>query len=276
MPRILHYDPQRNVLVTELLPSLSLGGRVLNSVHNLLPEQVASAGETLARVHLSIAPPASVESQFPLGIALYKPGLELYRNSSRRNIQLLAALQSDETLCQHLMTLDRSWQRSNFIHGDVKLDNIVQSERDGRRISVLVDWEFAGSGDIRWDVGSVAGEILYMWIVDVVRRELGSASPPESDHRGTQALEQVRLLIAAFFKSYCDAAGKPFDAIFIGECFGFAAARLLQTTYEAGQYRSELDLFAVKTLQMAANIAANCDGCVRVFLDPGKDPGKPV
>jgi hypothetical protein len=266
---MLHYDAERNIIVTELLPNWSLLGGGTKSLHDLVPQNLASVGQALAVVHRAIAPGTTREVHVPLGVSLYKPSLELYRNSSQGNVQLLAAVHSEGTLRDHLSVLHRSWQHSSFIHGDVKFDNIVSSECDGREISVLVDWEFSGQGDPRWDVGSAVGELLHLWLRDAVSRELGMCAPSENERRGARALEQARLLTTTLLESYYFAAGKPFDGTFPAECFGFAVARLLQTAYEVGQFRSDLDLYAVKAVQVAANIAARRDAVLEIFLDRG-------
>jgi hypothetical protein len=51
------------------------------------------------------------------------------------------------------------------------------------------------------------------------------------------------------------------------DCFGFAAARLVQAAYEGLQLRHEMDLYAVKTVQLAANIAKDPELVAERFAD---------
>lgn len=269
MPRLLYYDPDRNVMVTELLSSRSLLGHGFGSTFELRPQQIAFLGRALAEVHRDFAARATGRSQCPLGVSLHKPSLELYRNSSRRNVQFLATLQRDEILCEHLLSLNRSWQLSSFIHGDVKFDNVVVNESASGGTPVLVDWEFSGLGDPRWDVGSAVGELLYIWLVDAVNREIGQGDSLVNERRARRSMEQLRLLTITLFQSYGEAAGHSLGGTFEAECFGYSVARLLQTTYELGQSSNELDLYAVKTIQMASNMAARPDASLELFLNSG-------
>jgi hypothetical protein len=271
MPRLLHYDPVRNILVTKLLSGGSFG-RSPASIHELTQYQITSLGRAIATVHCAALSGISAAHGVALGVSLYRPSLSLYRDSSRANIHLLAAIQRSDRLCDQLSTLDHSWRPSDFIHGDVKLDNLILRNGDCSETLVLVDWELARLGDPRWDVGSALGELLQLWLVDSVRRDLAPSVPSEGEHLGTRAFHQIRRLATALFDGYRQAASKPISATFIADCFGFSAARLLQTAFEAHQFRIELDLFAVKAIQMAANIATHRDVIVEIFLGKGARP----
>jgi orotate phosphoribosyltransferase/AMMECR1 domain-containing protein len=268
-PRICHYDPIHNVLVTELIPGRTLGLGPA-PLHEINRRHMEALGQALAMIHRAV-PPSGIraEHQVPLGVSLSRPSLDLYRDSSGANIQLLAAIQSNERLCDHLSNLDGSWESSGLIHGDVKLDNIVACDDERRGAIALVDWELAGSGDPRWDVGSALGELLHMWLVDTVSRELEASASPDKERSGAPALEQIRALSTALLESYHRHALEGNDKDFANECFGFSAARLLQTAYETHYSRRELDLYAVKAVQMAANIAAHRDGVAGLFLGHG-------
>jgi len=267
IPGICHYDPSRGLLITELVPGRSLGGVPLNEIGQ---DQVKSLGLALSTLHRAVLRTGKYsECQIPLGLSLYRPTLELYRDSSPANVQLLAAIQSDRHLCAHLSKLDHLWAPSTLIHGDVRLDNVVTRADDVDKAIVLVDWEFAGSGDPRWDVACALGDLLNLWLTSTVSRALMASTSPGHAPTGTDSLEQLRKLFKPFFDGYLGDSVLQVKQSFSRECFSFSVARLLQIAYEAHQSRSELDLFAVKAVQMAANIAANCELATVLFLNSG-------
>jgi aminoglycoside phosphotransferase (APT) family kinase protein len=268
VPRFHHYDSRRNVLIMELLRGQSIG-RGSDPMNELNQRRMGSLGKALAVIHGNAPSRVHSERHAPLGFLLHRPHLDLFRDSSRANKQLIAAIQSHRGLCDQISAISSSWNASAFIHGDLKFDNVLIVERNGVADLVLVDWEFAGRGDPRWDVGSVLGELLYFWLVDAVRGELSAGASSDVQPSEHQTFDKVRLFVSALFDDYCAAAHKPIADSFKAACFGFSAARLLQSAYEAQQFRSEPDLYAVSAVQMAANIVADCDIAVELFLNHG-------
>ncbi|HEY0248844.1 MAG TPA: phosphotransferase [Gryllotalpicola sp.] len=58
-----------------------------------------------------------------------------------------------------------SWTPTCIIHGDVTDDNLLCTEDlAAREPVVLVDWESAGYGDPRWDLGCLIGDFLSTWL----------------------------------------------------------------------------------------------------------------
>jgi Ser/Thr protein kinase RdoA (MazF antagonist) len=266
IPRFRYYDPARGILITELVPgrSFALGSLPLSDITR---GQMTALGEVLSALHGAILPPGTLPGpQIPLGIALYRPTLDLYRDSSPANIQLLAAIRGDECLREHLSKLHDSWTTSTMIHGDVRLENVVAHGHDEREAIVLVDWETVGSGEPRWDVACALGDLLNLWLISSVSRELGSPASPDQTQTATQALDQVRSLVTALLEGYLDNSAADDNSSLFRQCFSFSAARLLQIVYESHQLRSDLDLYAVKAVQMAANIAADSNLVSDLFL----------
>lgn len=57
------------------------------------------------------------------------------------------------------------WSPRTLIHGDVKSDNILCGpDPAAPHAARLVDWEAAGVGDPRWDVGCLIGDYLFTWL----------------------------------------------------------------------------------------------------------------
>ena len=71
-----------------------------------------------------------------------------------------------------LQAAQDQWRPSGFIHGDLRVDNVLvgqprsaQDSTDGPTEDVrLVDWELSGRGDPRWDVGAaLADAVICSW-----------------------------------------------------------------------------------------------------------------
>lgn len=79
-------------------------------------------------------------------------------------VELLALVRHAGVL-RGLETAVAHWSPSCVIHGDVTDDNLQCTESvDAREPVVFVDWESAGYGDPRWDVGCLIGELLATWL----------------------------------------------------------------------------------------------------------------
>jgi hypothetical protein len=98
VPRILHYDKAKSVMVTEFVPGQSLGSRSAG-LSGIGDAQMACIGRAISRVHST--PPLRIAHNgwIPFALALYRPSLHVHRHSSIGNIQLLNALQRSEILC---------------------------------------------------------------------------------------------------------------------------------------------------------------------------------
>ncbi len=252
VPHVVHHDPRLRVFVTELIPSSTAIGTP-KSWKDVTAAQVEELGRAIAIAHRT---PSGIQiegaSPTPRGISLLRPGLEFFRDLTPANIQLISAIHHDRPLCELLTDLEVSWQSSNLIHGDLKFDNIVF--RDIECAIVLVDWEFAGLGDPRWDLGSILADLLHVWLIDAVNQGI-EASDDQNGKREASLFHRISLFCKVFLRSYCANAGKKLDAQFADECLCFSAARFLQTAFEASQIRTDLDLYSVKAVQMAANLA---------------------
>ena len=190
IPRLAHYNAPLAALILELLPGQPLRA----SLRQLREWHMLRLGGALAQAHTVQPGGLRQDHRVPLGIALHRPTLELLRDASRANVQLLEAVHTDSYLCEHLASLEASWQQSHFIHGDIKLDNVVANDLGDTKELVIVDWEAASWGEGRWDVGCAIGEVMHAWVVEAVGRELGlpSLARVSNDHAPRQDVSPGR------------------------------------------------------------------------------------
>jgi aminoglycoside phosphotransferase (APT) family kinase protein len=127
-------------------------------------ELAAAAGFALARLHAAPVPelpeapaPLACVDELDPDEAAALPG---------ESLELIAELQSTPRLLGELDELRRRPAARTFVHGDVKLDNILAPD-DGRAVVRFVDWERAGAGDPALDLGALAGDYLFRWLRSV-------------------------------------------------------------------------------------------------------------
>ena len=83
--------------------------------------------------------------------------------------EFLSFLQSND-LPAAFRSLAESWDPSDLIHGDVRGDNVLRLSEGSL---LFVDWELAGLGDRRWDLGSLLGMYLFAWLGSIRAQDEG-------------------------------------------------------------------------------------------------------
>jgi Ser/Thr protein kinase RdoA (MazF antagonist) len=256
MPRFRSYDPDRHILVLELIGN----GENLTEVHrrlNAFPDDLARrTGELLARYHdvssrelLPRANSAIFMGQPPWILSFHLMPRGSVQNLSAANGQFMSILQSYPDFAVALDRIRNGWRRNVLIHGDMKFDNIVL-RADDQSMSV-VDWELADVGDSAWDVASIFQAYLGWWIATLPR------DPAQGPADGAQyPLEAIQPAMNAFWASYVAArrlgAGEA-DAE-LERSVGYAGARMLQTVYESLAWAPALTQHAVWQVQACINI----------------------
>lgn len=114
--------------------------------------------------------------------------------------------------------LQRTWTQSAVTHGDATLMNILSGSVAAPESGYLIDWEFAGLGDPRWDVGALIGSLIWVFL------ELRDRSPVLADRvRIRQCIDEVLI-------GYADAADSSFAS---SEALAWSGYWLAQRSYLA-------------------------------------------
>ena len=259
MPRFRAYDPDRHLLVLELID----GGENLSELHrrlNAFPEDVARrVGELLARYHrasqrelLPRANSAIFQGQPPWILSFHLTPRGAVQNLSAANGQFIAILQGYRDFGLALDAARAGWRRDTLIHGDMKFDNVVVRAAQTPEQSLhVVDWELADVGDAAWDVASIFQAYLTWWIATL---QPGAGGVP-----GQQAqypLEAIQPAIRAFWDAYAAARGLAAAAADaeLERAVSYAGARMLQSVYESMAWASSLTQQAVWQTQACINI----------------------
>lgn len=256
MPRFRSYDPDRHILVLELIGM----GENLTEVHrrmNAFPSDVAQrVGELLARYHevsgrelLPRANGAIFQGQPPWILSFHLMPRGSVQNLSAANGQFMTILQSYPDFGEALDRVRAGWRHNALVHGDMKFDNVVMRADD--QTMHVVDWELADVGDSAWDVASILQAYLTWWIAT-----LQSVPSGEANDAAQYPLESIQPAIRAFWDAYVSSrrlSAREADAE-LERAVSYAGARMLQTVYESMAWAPSLTQHAVWQVQACINI----------------------
>jgi len=259
MPRFRAYDPDRHILVLELIG----GGENLSELHRRIdafPEDIARrVGELLARYHeasmrelLPRANAAIFQGHPPWILSFHLTPRGSMQNLSPANGQFATILQRYPDFGQALDRARAGWRRDALMHGDMKFDNIVvRGAQTSEQTLHVVDWELADVGDAAWDVASILQAYLTWWIASLER------APADQPHDAARyPLETIQPAIRAFWDAYVSSrwlSADDADAE-LDRAVGYAGARMLQTVYESMAWAPSLTQHAIWQLQACINI----------------------
>ena len=253
-------------LVLEVVPGRDLQARLEAG----LPPGArvgAAVGRAVAALHVGAAGLVG-DAQDAVRSAAFeapRPDAVLLRLLSAAGIDLLRALQGSQDLCDLLDQVGRERARDTLVHGDLRFANVML-EGDAVR---LVDWEFAGRGDARDDLGAFVGSCLEAWLSSVPA--VPGVAPEHLVGLAACPLETVTPAINAFLGAYAHARGfdGPAEEAMRVSALRFAAARLVHLAFEVASETEDLRMDHVLRLQVAANILTDPGGAgERLLADP--------
>jgi serine/threonine protein kinase len=272
LPRFRDFDPRRHALVLELIPA----AESLSQVHlrtGKFPSDIAAAlGAALATLHRpalwadlgpKLGSSTSPGGSLPWVLQMSAQAQMIAERNHPVLSQVFQAVCSDPSIQQGLGGLAASWQRNGIIHGDIKFDNaLLAGGADSAMASLkLIDWELAEVGDITWDVGAVFHAYLMLWALSFPVPGQPEAMPPIP-------LQALQPAIQAFWRTYwaARAASRAEERSFLDRSLRCAAARAVQSCYEAVLVIPELSPRILRLLQLSSNIFARSEDAISLLL----------
>jgi aminoglycoside phosphotransferase (APT) family kinase protein len=177
-------SPGTAVLVTEDAGLPTLAARRAGGP---APDRAPAVGRALAAVHTGVTP-ARLPQSDPARRLLctwtaVRTGLPSSPVVDRFARHLRAA-----GLTELLEAAVARWAPACLVHGDARAANVL-APADPEAPVVLVDWEAAGHGDPRWDVGCLIGDLLTAWVDGLdADGPAGSCLPVDAVAAETRAL----------------------------------------------------------------------------------------
>jgi len=280
LPRFHGYDRHQRVLVVEGVPH-SEDMQEYHTSSGRFPRTLArQMGKALGLLHASTRhwtqnPPFAVPPSLPTVFRLARPPLDLLRSISRVGIRLLKLLQRDAVFREGLEQLKQQWQAATLIHGDVKLANFLafRKHATGRVRGVkLIDWEFAGMGDPRWDVGGVFASYLNLWVLSVPITS--HEHPDQLLHLARYPLQRWQGFVQTFWSAYCQT--RSFNETDRRQCLlgaiRYAGASLLQNSYAYSRITNFLSNEVTCLAQLGLNVMQRPEAACEHLLGLAGNP----
>jgi thiamine kinase-like enzyme len=262
LPRCYGYDSEESILILEYLPDAeNLNDYSLRS--GRFSRALASAmGDALAALHQkrlgdSFSGHQIIVHEPPAILSIHRPDLELLREISSANLQVVRIVQQHAEFKELFDALREDWRGSVLVHFDLKWDNFLVIPRSvsGRKASLkIVDWELSGVGDPDWDLGSIFSAYIDLWIRSIPIT--GTGAPDEFFQIARFPLDRMQPAMRMFWQSY--ARRMSFHARDEEEhllrAVRYASARLTQSGYEQMQTSPDLSGSVVCSLQLSLNM----------------------
>lgn len=261
IPRFFKFDPESNCLVLELLVEAQDLWEYHTKNSHFSTTLASKMGAGLAALH-SVQFNEAEDNIFssdtlPWAFTLHRPELNILRDISSANLELIKIIQRFKVLCDLLDSLRKQWRTESLIHGDIKWDNLIVYQKPGskRKTNIkIIDWEMAGIGDPCWDVGTVFSEYLSCWILSIP--VTGETPPEQFPKLAKYPLNRMQPAIRAFWRSYILRMKLDSTAAeqMLLRAVKFGAARLVQTSFEHMYTSVQLTGNIICLLQICLNI----------------------
>ncbi len=263
LPRCFGYDEHKGILILELLSDAQDSREYHARRGHFSTTMAATLGIALSKLHrftsAAIARNHGItfKGRTPWVLSVHRPGLDLFRETSNANLQLIRIIQGTPEFPHMLDELREAWRVDSLIHNDIKWDNCLIStlSNSSRKYQLrIIDWEFAGMGDSSWDAGAVFSNYLSFWLFSI---PVSGQEPPDRFlELARYPLDRMQPAIRAYWQAYV--RGRGLDAASSEECLlravKYAAARLVQTGFEQMQHSMHLTGNLICLLQLSLNI----------------------
>jgi thiamine kinase-like enzyme len=278
LPVFRNHDQRRGVMVTEWLPiAKNYRHPVTERPLGASKHAASMLGTALGTLHcipydLEFNSPWFREQELVLShilsiLSIHRPSLSVLREASGGQLQLVRMVQHLPEFGNRLDELRSKWKAESIIHADLKWDNVlllkVDDSTSGSSLRI-VDWELATVGDPSWDIATVLGEYLSLWVMSVPeygRASIESAAVP---------LASLQPSIRSFWHAYSRAASCTASITQrLRRSIEFVPARLLQIVFEHSQAATRLTRNEVLLVQLSLNLTQDADSAVRALLGLG-------
>lgn len=235
VPESYGYDPPNSILILEYLAQQS---NVHRRRDRFAPDMARLAGAAMGAFHRDMrtaSRPTILQTSEPWCLSIHATGPDRFHDLAEGQRELLRLIQKHSDIGRAIDSVRGEWRAQTAIHGDWKLENCLVSP-GGERIH-MIDWEFAIWGDPRWDIGTMLQSWWNYWVC----------------RSSVYRIEQIQPALRAFLEGYANEDGRN-PAEMAAQAAPFAAARMLQSAYEALDGADKMTADTVRLSQASLNI----------------------
>jgi thiamine kinase-like enzyme len=292
LPEIANFDVDNSILIVKYLDDHQNLGEFYGQENIFATELASSIGSIIATIHSQTINNRSYEDFFGysnsntapkstqgMGSGLDRITPEIFGTVPADGLKFFALYQRYDSLGKAIAQLSESFQPSCLTHNDLKLNNILIAA-NGQPASAslptnysnsqvelkLIDWERSGWGDPAFDLGTVIGSYLIIWLQSLIVSR--SMAIDESLRLATIPLEVLQPSLAALTKTY--AAGFPdiveHDPKFWQKVMQFAGLALIQSIQSTLQYQKAFNNTGICMLQVAKALLCNPESSIKSVL----------
>ena len=216
---VLHFDKENSILVFKYLNDYQ-DLMKFYAKGNTFPDRIAQRlGALLATFHRDtyqrsdyqeaidrnpLRSETSIVQRMIRGLERLTP--EIFGAVPDDGLKFYALYQRYDSLGEALMELGQAFKADCLTHNDLKLNNVLlhdEWEQPTSEIVRLIDWERSAWGDPAFDLGTLIGSYLQIWLGSLVVSK--SLSIEESLALAMTPLDQVQPSIAALTQAYLQA-----------------------------------------------------------------------
>lgn len=239
---------------------------------NIFPLEIASAiGTILARIHSLTFNhkdyqdffSSSLESQASDPVKhlvkdLGRISPEIFGSVPADGLKFFALYQRYDSLGQAIAELGNSLKPNCLTHNDLKLNNILVADDweqgIGNSTIRLIDWERCSWGDPAFDLGTLIGSYLHIWLGSMITSK--TMSIDESLRMATTPLETIQPSVAAlaiaYFNDFPEILQHRPD--FLQRVVQFAGWNLIIAIQSTLQYQKSFGNMGICMLQVAKSL----------------------
>lgn len=270
LSEVLHFDKENSIVVFRYLDNYW----DLNDFYtkeNCFPTEIASAiGTILATLHRDTFNKQNYQEFFSAvtdnlttdHVPKFIHGLErispkIFGLVPADGLKFFALYQRYDSLGQAIANLGSAFTPSCLTHNDLKLNNILLDkdwEQSNKSIVRLIDWERATWGDPAFDLGTLIGSYVQMWLSSLVISK--SLSMEESLRLAMTPLEQLQPSIAALTQAYFNQFPEILEhrPYFLERVVQFAGFALIQGIQAMIEYQKSFGNGGIAMLQVAKSL----------------------
>jgi Phosphotransferase enzyme family len=287
---ILHFDPNRSILVLDYLNDYADLSQFYSSSQTFPTAIASSLGATLATFHrktyerqpykdfLSGAGqphPIKIRSpRFLRGLERIGPGV--FSRICTDGLDFWRLYQRYESLHQAMADVSQTFTPCCLTHNDLNLKNIlldVGGEPSSYNASSdpsvrLIDWEFVSWGDPAFDLGMVLSNYLKLWLGSLV---VSDAINIETALRlATIPLDRLQPSLTAIVCAYLDQFPEILERRpnFLRQTIQFAGLILIKRIQGKLEQLNSFDNIGICTLQVAKTLLCKPEASISMVFGP--------